>query len=193
MQATALNTLTAVSQVCALSLSFVKEQAVKVFFMLSFSLFFLIVLLFKTWMHAVPRKAITWKHIHKKLLKLTSRNVKIRSTLSSNKHWRFGLQASLFQNWSEYLQTGSCPSAVQYSITVKKERQSIDIAIPTHTYSFCLYGMESKGLFKQGFFFLWHNHWCSKITVSFFSHWKVFFSVMPTPSKQWFNAKGRTV
>lgn len=104
-------------------------------------------------MHAVPCKAITWKHIHKKLLKLTSRNVKIRSTLSSNKHWRFGLQASLFQNWSEYLQTGSCASAVQYSITVKKERQSIDIAIPTHTYSFCLYGIESKGLFKQGFFF----------------------------------------
>jgi len=44
--------------------------------------------------------------------------VKVRLTLSSNKHWRFGLPALLFQNRSGYLHTDSGACAWQYNISV---------------------------------------------------------------------------
>lgn len=168
MQVTALNILTAVSQVCALSQSFVKEQAAKGLFMLCFFsfFFFLLFCFFKPWMHCVTIKVSIMQshyletHPQEATEAHVQTNVKIRSTLSSNKHWRFELQASLFQNWSEYLQAGrshSCASAIQYSISVKEEGQSMDIVLHTRAAFVCM-EWSPKACLSKDFFFFSHHH-----------------------------------
>lgn len=102
-----------VRQMCALSSSLSNSQRP-----VHAAFFFLIVLLFKTINALCDRKGFTHTNpllgnTLKKLLKLMATNVNKESTSNSNKHWGFGLQASLFQNCSEYLQRGSCVSALE--------------------------------------------------------------------------------